>query len=332
MKQRGFSLIELMISALIGLVLLLGVINILSASRQVYRSNNGLAQIQESSRIAFELLARDVRQAQLIPCGDRGRVANVLNNASTTPLRQWLGFRGFAADTASIAGVPTGTAATNRVTGFGALLVQGTENMGYTLVGHDTSNAIMTIASNATNLATNDILMVCDITQASIFQATDVSVNGSGQTLVTHDNNFGTTGNCSRGLGVPISCGTVQGNTFSYNSNATVSRFYSSIWYLGNNGQQAEGGRSLYRARLEKNNIVYEEIVSGVSDLVLEYHTNASNQWQDASLISNWEKVDAVRITLAVQTTDTDLSTTTSGNGRLERRVSHIIALRNRTP
>lgn len=334
MKPRGFSLIELLISVLLGLLLLLGVINLFSATRQVYRSNTGLAEIQENSRIAFELLARDIRQANFIPCGNADRMANVLNNATSSPLRQWLGFQGFSANTTTIAGVPTGTATTSRIAGIGALLIQGTENTSYTLASHNVTDAKMTISSTATTLDTNDILLVCDTTQASIFQTSEVFVDTPNtETIITHANTAGTTGNCTKGLGVPLNCDSDEGNPYAYNTNATLARFYSSLWYIGNNGQSSSGGRSLYRARLEKNNIVYEEIVSGVNDLELQYHiADTTNAWLNANAITDWSKVDAVKITLAVQTSDTGLAAPNSNDGRLEKRITHIIALRNRIP
>jgi prepilin-type N-terminal cleavage/methylation domain-containing protein len=51
---RGFSLVELMISMLLGLVIIGAATGVILANRQSYRTNEGLSQIQESARTAFE--------------------------------------------------------------------------------------------------------------------------------------------------------------------------------------------------------------------------------------------------------------------------------------
>ncbi len=47
---RGFSLVELMISMLLGLVIIGAATGVILANRQSYRTNEGLSQIQESAR------------------------------------------------------------------------------------------------------------------------------------------------------------------------------------------------------------------------------------------------------------------------------------------
>jgi type IV pilus assembly protein PilW len=330
-RQHGLSLVELMISMLLGLVLLSGVINIFTATRQVYRSNEGLSQLQESARIAFEMLARDLRQAGLAPCGNPGRIANVLKDADTDPLLNWVGFEGFDTTETDLPGVTTGSGVGERVAGTSALLVQSTQGKGFPLEGHQAASATMMIASTATDFTTGDILLVCDIDQSSLFQVDSLVVAG-GKTTITHNKDSGTPGNCSRGLGFPTNCATTQGNPYTYPPNAYIGRFYSSVWYVGNNGRTEDGGRSLYRARMDKGNTVYEEIVSGISGLVIEYHVSGMDDWQDAAAIGDWPSVDALKLTFTMVTADTRVSTETAGNGRLQRTITDIVALRNRIP
>src|SRR3546814_6197665 len=86
--QAGFSLVEFMISLVLGLIVIGGVTTVFLSNQQSYRSNEGLSQLQENSRIAFELMARDIRQTGLTGCGNDGRIANVLANgpnATVTP-------------------------------------------------------------------------------------------------------------------------------------------------------------------------------------------------------------------------------------------------------
>lgn len=69
-KQAGMSLIEVMIALALGSLLLLGLVQVFSASKAAYMSSEGLSRVQESSRFAMDFLQRDLRQAGLMGCGN----------------------------------------------------------------------------------------------------------------------------------------------------------------------------------------------------------------------------------------------------------------------
>ena len=71
---RGFTLIELMVAMLLGLIVVGGVISVMLANKRSYRTNEGLAQVQESARTAFELMARDIRQSAGNGCDNNNRI------------------------------------------------------------------------------------------------------------------------------------------------------------------------------------------------------------------------------------------------------------------
>ncbi len=60
-KQRGVSLVELMIAVALASFLLIGLIQVFSASRLAYQTSVGISRIQEGARFAFEFLQRDIR-------------------------------------------------------------------------------------------------------------------------------------------------------------------------------------------------------------------------------------------------------------------------------
>lgn len=66
--QRGVSLIELMVALVIGALLLLGLVEVFSASRSAYQLSSGLARTQENGRFALDLLQRDIRLAGHMGC------------------------------------------------------------------------------------------------------------------------------------------------------------------------------------------------------------------------------------------------------------------------
>ena len=66
--QRGVSLIELMIALTIGTLLVLGLVQVFSASRTAYQLSTGLARAQENGRFAMDMLQRDLRVAGHMGC------------------------------------------------------------------------------------------------------------------------------------------------------------------------------------------------------------------------------------------------------------------------
>ncbi|MCS3745083.1 type IV pilus assembly protein PilW [Xanthomonas arboricola] len=67
-KVAGLSLIEMMIALVIGLILLLGVIQIFSASRSAFQLSEGASRAQENARFALDFLAHDIRMAGHFGC------------------------------------------------------------------------------------------------------------------------------------------------------------------------------------------------------------------------------------------------------------------------
>lgn len=61
--QGGFSLIELMIAMLIGLILIAGTFTIFISNSESFRLQRALSDSQESGRFALDFIARDVRRA-----------------------------------------------------------------------------------------------------------------------------------------------------------------------------------------------------------------------------------------------------------------------------
>lgn len=70
LPARGLSLVELMIALLIGSILMLGLVEVFSASRAAYRVSEGLGRVQENGRFALDYLQRDVRMIGHFGCAN----------------------------------------------------------------------------------------------------------------------------------------------------------------------------------------------------------------------------------------------------------------------
>jgi type IV pilus assembly protein PilW len=327
--SRGFTLVELMVSMVLGLVVVGGVISVLIANRNSYRTNEGLSQVQESARTTFELLSRDLRQTGSTGCDNARRMANVLNSPTAEWWRTWVSVQGFdGVDTA----VTTGAADTQRVAGTDTLHLHSIEGGGFPVDVHAPLAGTMTLnVVTPPAIGPGDIMMICDFDHAAIFQASTYTAASRTLTYTTG----GSPGNCNIGLGFPTDCTTP--NIYPFPRNAWVGKLQAVTWYIGNNGRVDDGGRSLYRVRLDTGGVLAtEEVVSGVSNMQVEYGRNGSDVVADATAITAaaaWPQVNSVFVTVTLNSTDQRVSTNAAAaTGRIERTFTYLVALRNRVP
>lgn len=335
-RTRGFSLIELMIAMLLGLIVISGVTSVFLAAQETYRSNEALGDVQDSSRIAFELISRDVRDAGLTACNNNGRVANVLNNKATDWYADWdnalHGYdAGFASDGSAVTqtdpAVTTGTTAAQRVAGTDSLQVLSAGGMGLTVADTPAGPAANFKLNETTNdLISGDIIVVCDPDHATMVQIT--MIGGSSVTLVHNKGSATAPGNCSKGLGYPTTC-TTNGNPYTFNKNSQIAKLTAADWYIGNN---PDGGRSLYRASLSTSgaanvSTTSQEMIRNVWDMQITYLQPGATAFVAADAITNWATVTAARITLTVRSTDQRAGT---DKKPLERSFTSTTTVRNR--
>ena len=60
-KQAGYSIIELMIASVIGLVVLSGAVTVFTSNKASQSLSNGMSQIQENGRVALDIIANGIR-------------------------------------------------------------------------------------------------------------------------------------------------------------------------------------------------------------------------------------------------------------------------------
>lgn len=314
-SMQGLSLIELMISMLLGLMVTGAAIGVFLSNQQTYRATEALARVQENARVGFELMAREVREAGGNPCARNLPVANVLNNAGTTWWSNWGN---------GVMGDENGTYVPSAA-GTDAITVLSATSGGVTVTETPAANsANFKVNTNDHGFEDGDVLMVCDYSQASIFQATNV--NTANVTVVHNTGNSVSPGNCTKALGLPVVCGGGAGNPYLYGENSKVVEMKASRWYVADNGR--DSGRSLYRVTMRQGaEQDPEEVAEGIQDMEIQYLLRGANTYVDAAAGLNWQEVVAVRITLSLTSTN---AVGTDGEV-LERDIQHVVTLRNRT-
>ena len=69
-KQRGLSLIELMVAMTISAILLLGVSMIFVSNKKTYQTQDALSEVQEAGRFALMFLSEPIQMAGYTGCGN----------------------------------------------------------------------------------------------------------------------------------------------------------------------------------------------------------------------------------------------------------------------
>lgn len=328
-RTRGFTLVELMVALAVGLIVTGAAITVFLSTSRTYDATESLGRVQENLRVAFELMARDMREAGGNPCERNLPIYNVLNN----PQSRWYtdaatGVRGYDGVQA-FTDAPFGTDAGERIAGTDAVEIK-SAGPGMSIVKHVPTSAQFKLGNADHGLSPGDIALACDFAEAAVFQVTNAQP-GINETVV-HNTGTGTPGNCSKGLGfsAPPNCDGANGNQYAFGcylgkfSNggcdgdedgtrdepediwpAVISRLRMVRWYIGANDL---GGKSLYQSSVRNAGgaltVDNNEIVSGVEDMTLEYLLAGATDYVDATAVSaaDWasDKVVAISVDIAL--------------------------------
>lgn len=345
-RQRGLSLVEIMVALVLGLVLLAGVYKIYIGSKQTYRLTDNQARLQENARFALHFLNRDIRGAGFMGCANVNSLQpNIIARSPPNDLV-------FSADKV-INGYDTGTwpadfptepinlsGGGDLVPGNSVILVRQASPSAATLVGNLTANnANIQVSSNAGGWKQGDYIFITDCQNADVFDATSVS-NGTNGTVTMA---YGKSGNYTNRLST------------LYQSGAQVMAYHSYMFYIGctiNTANCPASDHALYEM---VDNQAPQELVGHVVAMKAEYGLDttgdkAADRYDGAAAIdaitpvsNGWPDVVSVRVHLLLDTPDDHLlaqkqsytfdgTTTTAADHRLYGVFNDTITLRNRTP
>jgi len=270
-RQLGLSLIELMITLVVGLLLVGGLIQVYLSSKQSYNAQAELARMQESGRYAMDLITTDLRRS---------------------------GFWGGSVDLRRIeAGVPgaitnntvppvSNTCAAN--TNWARMIRWRVSGLNNTNTGYDCSNGYdATVASDILTIRYAGPAPVTTLESDRLYlrDNTDSGVIMTGATEGDSEN-------------VPAA---IVGDEVV----ASVRPLVSHAYYIGNSGRTCPGGAAipaLMRVRLGDDGLpLSEEIASGVEALEVQYLLGEEYLNADEIDDDDWLRVSAVRFWLLVR-------------------------------
>ena len=328
-RQRGFTLVELMVAMAIGLVMTAVIITVFSQASRTGTVTQAGNEIQEQARVALEMLQRDMRQAGYIGCNSNrlansGALVNVINipTSYSDNLDQFLmGYEGTGASFtpaapaavtgASPAASPISDAITVRVTVGEPVSLSGT-------MGNGTSP--IPVFSTA-GFVVGTRAVVGDCGQSSAFVVTGLTGG------LQHDGAANAIADFGR----------------AYGPDAMVVPFTAISYYVAPSGFSGE--QSLWRR--VGTAAISEEIAEGVEDFQVTYgqDTDADNFadiFTQADAVADWNQVVSLRASLLLRSKANAAQTTQDYNfngvtnvappdRRLRRPFNVTIQLRNRT-
>ncbi len=343
-NNRGFSLIELMISMLIGLIVLNGVIQIVINSKRSFIDNQEMSQIQENARYAMDILGREVRLAGYFGCvpEEKGAIGTFLTNTANTVLENFILHGSKDGDLVALTGFEGKEKAPAPFKG------QMLEKTDAFVIRHVRADDEFVVTEKAA--FNGGVLKLSNVDTLSNFAGypTLLSSATCQDALLFSAGAFDTGSKTLAGL--PAQGGAVQLGAFTEGSR--LSRLSVLGFYIGEStvvpGMPAlmrevvisSGGSVTTRS---------EELALGVEDMELEYAVSNSNALSDATAITysdanaitasnNWDKVVAVRINLLFRSQSssynvgdfTFLGDTLPDEGFLRQAVTSTIQIRNR--
>ncbi len=318
--SRGLSLVELLISMVMGLSLAAGVMQVYVANSQAERDQEARARMQENGRFAINFLAEELRMAGYLGCLSSIEESDINNTLDGPPpsFQPTSGIQGWeAADTgpgdispssenvaveATSAGgwVTSGgnvMDATNAVPGSDIVRIWNAAGTGATINSISPGGAMTVVNSGVIDIEDGDILLLSDCERADWVQACNVQEIGGGASINS-----------------VLASGCVPGNVTSQplgtQAGGELVKLQGTMFFVGKRGDTATNPPALFRRELSQTAAAdtAEELVEGIESLQILYGINADNDnkktvdaYVVADDVGDWSLVISVRISVLVQ-------------------------------
>jgi type IV pilus assembly protein PilW len=299
-SSRGFSLVEMMVAIVIGLILLAGVSSVMVSTKRTYNTQDSLGRLQENARIAMVILERSLRNAGYIGCNiNPSNITSVIDSSSDpysfnlTNLLEGSESGGnwypSGATLASTLKDGSGNPITPRA-GTDLLYIRGAESDGTLQLQEKMNKQSASLKVNQpSGIADGEILILSDCSSTDIFQATGVNTSG-GFDNILHNTGSTVPGNVMLEGGAKLSK--------NYGTDAKLMSFQSTIYYIGTG---KSGEPALFRRRISTTGtFTTEELVEGIENLQVLYGEDTNSDrvadvYRKADAVVNWGNVVTVR-------------------------------------
>ncbi len=332
--QRGFTIVEIMVAMLLGLILMAGVISLMVGNKRSFNEQTEMSRLQENARFAVEFLTKDIRMAGYAGCSsDMEKVTNHLAINDKNLLNMGIPIEGIDSNSSPREWEASGSTEviSDMVADTDAITIRFFTPPGHGLQSAMSSVSDNIIATGVDGIAERQVLAVSDCRGADIFQVTGLA--GTATATISHSTAATTSGGDAL---VPRN--STANLTRVYDTDANLHRFHAARYYIRDNSDNIP---ALYRRIHTSGGYTSQELVAGIENMQLMYGDGSS--FAPADSVTDWEDVNSVKVGLLVRTedemgTDADSRTynvlsqaiTAAGDRHRRRVFTTTIELRNR--
>jgi type IV pilus assembly protein PilW len=340
-RQKGLSLVELMIAITIGVVLMTGVVQMFVSSKGVFTTQQGMSRIQETGRLAIDFLARDIRQAGFMGCSyyTDWSLSSTLNSSGQfgNDFSHETSLRAYDANA-----LPAGLTLNPAPVAGTQVIAVYTANDQSVAVSKDNSAQEVFVklttpagAACPSGICADDIVAVADCDKAMVFQATAVTEQGN-EVALAH------TAGADPGNSRTVWGGDVENMTELFTKGAELFKLNTVVYYI------AEGPRNIPGLYQKISDEPAYQLLQGVENinLAIGVDTDAdrvADSYVAHTAVGDWSQVVAARVDVLVQTPDDNTSNepqtyqfagneVTAEDRRIRQVFSTTIGIRSRLP
>lgn len=321
-KQKGLTLVELMVSLVIGLIVTGVVMQVFISNRQTFQLQESMSRVQESGRLGLQVLAEEIRHAGngLVGVGTSVELCMLsTDRCDAYATRALIGY--------------VSTGAPNEVAGSDVLSIARADSCNARVDGeYNAKSANFKATEYCPSMRRNGVLILTDLKRSVIFEVNNnpsksppVTINHAGPGNVV-DNKLG---------------------RLDFEPGARVMGFSSQSFFVRETGSKDLAGNPL-RTLAVRNDLASPPTVTDLLDGVEMMHVyygvptggNMLYRRADAMPNADWERVTAVRLELLMvsdaATRDADSQSLQFGgadiaaDGRFRQVYRTVVAIRGR--
>lgn len=308
---KGFTIVELMVAATLGLLILAGAISMFVSNKRIYTEQEEMSRLQENARFAMNMLIYDLRMAGYSGCN--GSVDQVNNNITggtdATDLFFYEPLEGSEAAANWEPGNSTDGVSTMQ-TGSDGITVRYLAPTDINLMNPAMTTGTNQIhTSSESGLEKGDAIAISDCASADLVIITaDPATSGCSSGQVS----TGPTDTCKTNVthagGTPSS-GAEPGNAVAalsktYDLEAELQRYITHRYYVADD----PNGNPVLMRQSGFNQV--NVMVEGVENMQIMYgedttgSDSVADTYVDANTVANWDNVVSVRVSMLIRSVE----------------------------
>jgi type IV pilus assembly protein PilW len=293
-KQHGFSLVELMVSIVLGLIIMAGVLSIFFSSKITYFTNQKTARIQENGRVALDFVTHDIRSAGYQGCARGVPFNTTLANSANLLWRYVFPMQGFESDGAGGYTPALGIVLDPvPLPDSDVIVTRAAMRDGHAWrVEADLANftsPLQVLNDAPAPVAVGTVMMISDCNATSVFQVSGWTP-GAPDAQILHAIGGANPGNATDDLG------------YLYQAGARVAPLQTVIYYVANDPVTGEPGLFRQTGAVQPADLIIE----GVQALQLAYGEDTNGDriaegYVAANAVANWNNVISVTLAMLIR-------------------------------